>query len=241
MEAVWEFASYDFVLALAWSPFLVRFEQETGERPWRIYADEPDGVWVRAARGYDVVVLSMTNWFYRTASYYVGGRRVSTHDAANASSVEYLVGIQLVWEAVLSQLVRSRYPGLVVLRSTSVAHFEGNPWDKGGVCKKTRPYSDPDGSMPLPWGAQHILDIQKRALHNALLLRGNASRPALKLLDVTHNTLLRPDAHPSQYRIQSSSEPRNDCVHWCMPGAIDSWNQLMLADPDIVCPSPSAA
>jgi hypothetical protein len=160
LEAVWEFASYEFVLALAWSPFLVRYVQETGERPWRIYVDEPDRAWTRAVRSYDVVVLSMTNWFFRTSSYYVGGRLVSTHDSANSSSIEYLLGMQLVWETVLSHLVTSRYPGLVVLRSTSVAHFEGNPWDKGGVCKKTRPYSDPDGSMPLPWAPHHILHMQ---------------------------------------------------------------------------------
>ena len=234
LEAVWEFPSYDFVLSLAWSPFLVHYTP-IKEGPWKIHVDEPDKTWTNLLSNYDVVILSMTNWFFRTSTYYINGHKVvSSYDSANSTSIEFLHGIKLVWETVMRYVV-NHYKGLVLVRSTSVAHFEGNPWDKGGICKKTRPYFDLEGKMELPWTANQIFNIQQNELRKALLLKRNASQPMLKLLDVTYNTLLRPDGHPGAYRIQSSSEPRNDCVHWCMPGPIDSWNQLMLSDPDIMC------
>ena len=56
----------------------------------------------------------------------------------------------------------------------------------------------------------------------------------LKLLDTTRLSLLRPDGHPGPYRhFQPFAEDRNatvqnDCLHWCLPGPIDSWNDLVM-------------
>lgn len=55
-----------------------------------------------------------------------------------------------------------------------------------------------------------------------------------KLLDVTGLSLLRPDGHPGPYRhFQPFAENKdekiiNDCLHWCLPGPIDSWNDLVM-------------
>ena len=233
IAAAWEFPSYNFVLSLAWSPFLVDYTQ-VEEGPWKIHVDKPDTLWTKCLSSYDVAIFSMTNWFFRTSSYYVNNEVVSSHDSNNATSIEFLHGMKLVWETIMKHLV-DHYKGLAILRSVSVSHFDGNPWDKGGTCKKTQPYFDPDGKMELPWTPNEIFKIQNNELRKAIVLKGNASKPILKLLDVTYSSLLRPDGHPGVYRIQSSTEPKNDCVHWCMPGPIDMWNQLMFSDPDVMC------
>ncbi|KAL8511663.1 hypothetical protein ACS0TY_018176 [Phlomoides rotata] len=46
------------------------------------------------------------------------------------------------------------------------------------------------------------------------------------LLDVTYLSQLRKDAHPSKY---SRDHSGNDCSHWCLPGLLDTWNQLLYA------------
>ncbi|PQM41031.1 protein trichome birefringence-like 19 [Prunus yedoensis var. nudiflora] len=57
------------------------------------------------------------------------------------------------------------------------------------------------------------------------LLRGLQFR----LMDTTEAMLLRPDGHPNFY---GHSPHRNmtlaDCVHWCLPGPIDTWNEILL-------------
>lgn len=52
----------------------------------------------------------------------------------------------------------------------------------------------------------------------------------LRLLDVTQVMLLRPDGHPSRFGHKPEDKVilYNDCVHWCLPGPIDSWNDFLL-------------
>ena len=56
----------------------------------------------------------------------------------------------------------------------------------------------------------------------------------LKLLDFTNLLLSRPDGHPGPYRqFQPFAENKtaivqNDCLHWCLPGPIDFWNDVIM-------------
>lgn len=51
-----------------------------------------------------------------------------------------------------------------------------------------------------------------------------------RLLDTTQAMLLRPDGHPSKYGHWPHENVTlyNDCVHWCLPGPVDSWADLLL-------------
>lgn len=51
----------------------------------------------------------------------------------------------------------------------------------------------------------------------------------VRLLDTTQAMLLRPDGHPSKYghRPDENVTLYNDCVHWCLPGPIDSWADFL--------------
>ena len=53
----------------------------------------------------------------------------------------------------------------------------------------------------------------------------------MMLMDTTEAMILRADAHPSKYRGWTPEKHftlYNDCVHWCLPGAIDTWNDMLL-------------
>ncbi|RVW44755.1 Protein trichome birefringence-like 19 [Vitis vinifera] len=50
-----------------------------------------------------------------------------------------------------------------------------------------------------------------------------------RLLDTTEAMVVRPDGHPSYYAKRvDENVTRSDCVHWCLPGPIDTWNEFLL-------------
>lgn len=235
MQYAWRFPSYNFTLALAWSPFLVNYTVEEGL--WKIHVDRLDWAWTSAIDGFDVAVFNTLYWFFRPSIYYAKGERISEQNPANTTSREPLDSMKRVWRTVLKYVVEN-YSGVAVLRTVSISHFDGNPWDKGGTCYKTQPVFDTYRNMSLPWVSNEMLKLQKDAFMEAVEFassRKSESTLRLRLLDVAYNTFLRPDGHPGAHRIQTSYEPRNDCTHWCMPGAIDTWNRLLFADPEIMC------
>lgn len=48
---------------------------------------------------------------------------------------------------------------------------------------------------------------------------------AFLLLDVTRMSEFRADAHPSS----AGGKKHDDCMHWCLPGITDTWNDLFVA------------
>lgn len=46
-----------------------------------------------------------------------------------------------------------------------------------------------------------------------------------KILDITHMSEFRADAHPST----AGGRKHDDCMHWCLPGITDTWNDLFIA------------
>nr|CAN78560.1 hypothetical protein VITISV_013946 [Vitis vinifera] len=56
----------------------------------------------------------------------------------------------------------------------------------------------------------------------------------VEALDVTKLSLMRPDGHPGPYMHPFpfangvKDRVQNDCVHWCLPGPVDTWNQILL-------------
>lgn len=48
---------------------------------------------------------------------------------------------------------------------------------------------------------------------------------AFRLLDITRMSEFRADAHPSS----AGGKKHDDCMHWCLPGITDTWNDLFIA------------
>ncbi|KAL4360834.1 hypothetical protein GQ457_04G033440 [Hibiscus cannabinus] len=47
-------------------------------------------------------------------------------------------------------------------------------------------------------------------------------------LDVTRAMLMRPDGHPGEFWGNKWMQGHNDCVHWCLSGPIDVWNDFLM-------------
>ncbi|KAG5062028.1 hypothetical protein JHK85_003211 [Glycine max] len=111
-----------------------------------------------------------------------------------------------------------------------------------GICSKTKPYRE--GQRQLEGENAKIRRIQfeeverakarAKELGKAKAKAGNFKGFTLEVLDITKLALLRPDGHPGAFMNPfpfAKGVPKhvqNDCVHWCLPGPIDTWNEIFL-------------
>ncbi|KAI3835023.1 hypothetical protein MKW92_033398 [Papaver armeniacum] len=118
--------------------------------------------------------------------------------------------------------------------SMTPTHDWAGDWgdNKEGNCyNETEPISQKDY-----WGRGTNSDIMKavESTVNELKIRG----VDVKIMNITQLSEYRKDGHPSIYkRIWDTLTPEqvsnpvsySDCMHWCLPGVPDTWNQLLYA------------
>ncbi|XP_061362532.1 protein trichome birefringence-like 16 [Gastrolobium bilobum] len=108
-----------------------------------------------------------------------------------------------------------KYPGLKVFyRSISPRHFVGGDWNTGGSCNNTTPMSV----------GKEILEEESTDHIAASAVKGTR----VKLLDITALSQLRDEGHISRFRITAKPGVQ-DCLHWCLPGIPDTWNEILFA------------
>ncbi|KAK6137299.1 hypothetical protein DH2020_028952 [Rehmannia glutinosa] len=110
-------------------------------------------------------------------------------------------------------------------------HFEGGEWFNGGTCKRKLPAKE--GEFELNELNRILRDIELEEFEKASI-KASENGVNFRLLDVSPLSLLRPDGHPGPYRFfQPFAKDKNakvisDCLHWCLPGPIDSWNDILM-------------
>ncbi|CAN6207980.1 unnamed protein product [Urochloa humidicola] len=245
----WRFPAHGLTVAFFWTPFQVRWRLTRGppeavgpERQGEVFAgpsdihlDEPDTRWLpAAAREHDVVVVSASHWFARPAVHYRHGggaasgndtaterRRLTPEQAQRAAFRTVLRGIAGMegWE------------GTAVLRTVAPTHYENGGWFDGGECTATEP-ADPEDPVPEMAGTEREFYRAQVEEFTAAAAEVDARRSGvrMRLMDVTGMMLRRPDGHPDRYG-HGAGEHEGfdiDCLHWCLPGPIDVWNELLL-------------
>ncbi|EYU28320.1 hypothetical protein MIMGU_mgv1a004005mg [Erythranthe guttata] len=107
------------------------------------------------------------------------------------------------------------YPGLkAFLRTMSPRHFFNGDWNTGGTC---------DNTTPLSGGKEVVEDDSSDPL-----TAGAVSGTSVELLDITALSQLRDEGHISRYSIKATPGMQ-DCLHWCLPGIPDTWNEVLFA------------
>ncbi|CAL4962335.1 unnamed protein product [Urochloa decumbens] len=224
------YEGYNFTIYLFWSPFLVRSEEVGGDRSgvFRLFLDEPDERWLSASPHFDVVLLSGANWFTRESYFYERGELVGgMYVALNfTSTLTNRYSHRMAFRTALRALAASRFRGKVILRTLSpMSHFEGGAYDAGGDCRRTRPFwaneTAPMGGVELEFYTSQLEEFREAA---------DARGIDVALMDATAAMLMRPDGHPSRYGHWPDEKRTlyNDCIHWCLPGPIDAWNDMLL-------------
>ncbi|KAI9109782.1 hypothetical protein K1719_018823 [Acacia pycnantha] len=242
---IWKFPAHNFTVSVIWAPFLVKadtFEDTNGvsSAEAQLYLDVLESKWIDRYESFDYVVTSGGKWFLRTAVYHENGAITGCHYCANKSLKElgfeyaYRKALQVAFDFILN----SNHKPIVIFRTTTPDHFENAEWYNGGYCNRTMPFKEGQiglRDMDIVLRNIELKEFQKaKAKAEAASLGSNHGATSLNLLDLTGLSLLRPDGHPGPYRhFQPFAEDRNaqvqnDCLHWCLPGPIDSWNDLVM-------------
>ncbi|XP_062110239.1 xyloglucan O-acetyltransferase 1 [Humulus lupulus] len=234
----WHFPSHNANLSIYWSPFLVQGVEKSNDGPNhnKLYLDRVDERWASELDTIDQVLLSIGHWFLHPAVYYDGDSVLGCHYCPGLNHTEigfYDVLRKAVKTTLKTIMERQEAKGKridVVLTTFSPSHFEGD-WDKAGACPKT----EPELEEKTPEGMN--AEMRNIEVEEIELAKENSKRIMgfrVEALDVTKLSLMRPDGHPGPYMHPFpfangvTERVQNDCVHWCLPGPIDTWNEILL-------------
>ncbi|WOK99949.1 hypothetical protein Cni_G08661 [Canna indica] len=229
------FPTHNFTVASFWSPYLVRTQEADPNGPmhtglFNLYLDEPDTNWTTQMKEFDYVIVSAGHWFLRPTMFYENKALVGCHYCLNPNVTDltmhysYRRAFRLAFKA-FNDL--DDFKGTVFLRTFAPAHFENGEWNKGGNCLRQKPFRSNETRLD-----GYSLEMYMTQLEEYKAAEKEAVKNKIKfrLLDTTDATLLRPDGHPSRYGHLPGENVTlyNDCVHWCLPGPIDTWNDFLL-------------
>lgn len=224
---LYEYTDYDFNVSIISSPYLIRTQKTDPNdfnTPYHLFLDEFDPTWTSKLHEFDYVIISAAHWFFRPSYFYLNRTLAGCLYCPDPnvtrlpSSFSYRRALRTAFRAI-----NSGFRGVAFLRTLAPSHFEGGSWDRGGDCKRRRPFRR--NETVLEEFAAEMYRIQLEELGTA----GKGTGGKLRLFDATKVMVLRADGHPSKYGRWAGVNQTfpSDCVHWCLPGPIDAWNDFL--------------
>ncbi|KAJ6829474.1 protein trichome birefringence-like 26 [Iris pallida] len=231
------FPSHNLTIATIWAPFLVKSvtdEDDDGKakNEIQLYVDVLEKEWEANYHKYDFVLISGGQWFTKTTVVWENNQVIGCHNCREKNLTE--LGLEYPYrkalELVFSFISKSDHKPVVIFRTWTPDHFEYGEWFSGGVCNRTEPYKEGQFNGR---ACDHMMrNIEIEEFRKAAAV-GSKDGHDMELLDVYQLSLLRPDGHPGPYRRyhpfdkDKDAKVQNDCLHWCLPGPVDAWNDLM--------------
>ncbi|KAF1862996.1 hypothetical protein Lal_00018840 [Lupinus albus] len=232
----WFYADYNFTLVTLWSPFLVRANDSdlnghSNKSLMNLYLDNVDEAWASEIENFDFVIISAGQWFFRPLIFYENDQIAGCHKCEQKSIKDFshYYGYKKAFRTTLRAIINLKgYKGVTFLRTFSPAHFENGEWNKGGNCERKKPFTKEEIKFD-----GYILDTYMTQVNEFIEAEKKARKRGLKFLmiNTTEIMLRRPDGHPNNYVYgysKNKNVTNNDCVHWCLPGPIDTWNEFLL-------------
>ncbi|XP_009623246.1 protein trichome birefringence-like 19 [Nicotiana tabacum] len=228
----YKYTTYNFTLAINWSPFLVSTKEADADGPchtglYNLYLDEADEKWTTLIGGYDYIILNAGHWFARCSVYYENNQLVGCRYCGlpNVTELPHNYAYQRAFRTALKAINDvENFKGVAILRTFAPSHYEGGDWNKGGDCIKTRPFRSNETASEGQSLEQYRIQVEEFKVAEK---EGKMKGKRFRLMDTTQAMLLRPDGHPSKYGHWPNENVVNDCVHWCLPGPIDSWADFL--------------
>lgn len=238
------FRSTSTMVVRIWSSWLVHQTSEpidfAPEGVVKLHLDAPDEHFMEFIPSFDVIVLSSGHWFAKQSVYVLNNEIVGGQlwwpDKSRPMKINNIEAFGISVETILTSIAsHPNYTGLTILRSYSPDHYEGGAWNTGGSCTgKEKPLA------PGELVENSFTDImhKKQIAGFDRAIKKATDKSKLKLMDITEAFGYRHDGHPGPYRSLDPNKltkrgpdgkpPPQDCLHWCMPGPVDTWNELVL-------------
>ncbi|CAI9092096.1 OLC1v1027251C1 [Oldenlandia corymbosa var. corymbosa] len=206
----------------------------------KLHLDVPDERFMEFIPRFDVLVVSSGHWFSSKKAAYILNNEVVGGQSwwpkkSRKMKVNNIKAFAISFETALSAIVtHPNYTGLTIVRSFSPDHYERGAWNTGGSCMgKVQPLKS--GEMNENKRTTKMYYQQVKGFSRAMKKMTNKSK--LKLMDITEAFGYRHDGHPGPYKDADPNKikeigpdgkpPPQDCIHWCMPGPVDTWNEIL--------------
>lgn len=238
----WIFNSTSTTIIRIWSPWLLHNSKEAlGIAPdglSKVFLDVPDKTLMELLPSFDVIVLSFGHWFVTPSAYILNGKVVGGQSwwplQAGKMQMNNIDAFGASTETCLTAVAtKPNFKGIAILSTYSPDHYERATWNVGGSCTgKVKPLDKAvrDGFID----AMHEKQV---ASFRKVVKNSGKQGSKLKLMSITKPFALRVDGHPGPYtnldpnkmtqRGPDGRPPPQDCLHWCMPGPIDKWNDML--------------
>ncbi|KAM0943140.1 putative PC-Esterase [Dioscorea sansibarensis] len=233
----WYFPSHDFTLMVMWTQFLVQATQRltingTATDVFDIHLDKINSEWTNQLPGINFAVIATGNWFIRKTYLHKDDKLLGCTLCSDAKDLGYVFAIKNALSTTLDFLLSGckECEGMVtVLRTYTPSHFEHGSWFSGGNCNRTQPLSESE-VMSLHGNAWRIRESQVEEFGKIVQRVEREEKMKKKnrfvLLDVSKAMMYRADAHPDSHWQRWQNV--NDCLHWCLPGPVDLWSELLM-------------
>ncbi|XP_045813517.1 protein trichome birefringence-like 14 isoform X2 [Trifolium pratense] len=217
----YRFSSTKTTILYYWSASLCDVEPIDVKNPNTDYAmhlDRPPAFLRQFIHKFDVLVLNTGHHWNRGK---LNGNRWVMHVGGVPNTDRKLAVIWAAKNLTIRSVVSwvdtqlPKYPGLkAFFRTLSPRHFFGGEWNTGGSCDNTKPMSV----------GKELLEEESSDQVTASAVKGTR----VKLLDITGPSQLRDEGHISRYSLTAKPGVQ-DCLHWCLPGVPDTWNEMLFA------------
>jgi xyloglucan O-acetyltransferase len=227
------FSTSNFMLIRLWTEFYVRgtpvIINGTVTPSYDIHLDKIDTNWTSQLPGLDYLVISGGNWFTRPNYLHENDSCIGCINCREDGLKDYGMAYAIrsaVRKALESISACQNCDGLMTfLRTYMESQFENGFWFNGGDCNRTQPLDETQLNLDgIVWEIRKIQNEEVKRIRGL----NNDNKKYFGVMDVTKAMMIRADGHPGSYYKREWFIKYNDCLHWCLPGPVDMWNEMLM-------------